>query len=412
MPDTPLLNLFHPGNGRIPPYLAGRDVEKARFDAVVRNLSNGVAADGDMIVYGPRGNGKTAMLRHFANNCVYDGTRPSILWMTPDDMQSLEDMTRAVASQDKGFLDRFSPVAASLDLGIARLSTEVTVGQRSSFFREILENRCSGTPVVLIVDEAHNLDPGIARALLNASQSVRANPDTPFFLVLAGTPGLVPLLQQADASFWERGDVVELGRLSPEDAADALALPLADAGVSIDREVAVEVADRAHSYPYFIQVWGKEIASCLYDNGENVVSGDTVARVEDNVNNRISTIYRVRLKELRRMGLLVTSVQVARHFLDNGKDKVSLMDMDTIIRQAHMDLGMDVKEASIADTIARLASIGFIWDFSPRGSMSTWYEPGIPSLMNHVVNESMKADMDENLSGKPSAQPGILKGRL
>ena len=392
MPDTSLLNLFHPGDGRIPPYLAGRHAEKARFDAVARNLSNGIAADGNMIVYGPRGNGKTAMLRHFTDNCVCDGMRPSILWMTPDDMQSLEDMTEALVDEDKGLLDRFSPIAASLDLGIVRLSTEVAVARRSSFFRKILGSLCSRFPVVLIVDEAHNLDPGIARALLKASQSVRANPDTPFFLVLAGTPGLVPLLQQASASFWERGDVVELGRLSPEDTADALALPLADAGVSIDRELAAEIAARAHCYPYFIQVWGKEIASCLYDSGENVVSTDIVAKVENHVNDNIKNVYRVRLKELRRMGLLATSVQVARHFLDSGRNKVSLMDMDAIIRQAHMDLGMDAREVSIADTIARLASIGFIWDVSPRGSMSAYYEPGIPSLMSYVVNESLKTD--------------------
>ena len=390
MSDTDLLTLFNPGNGGIPPYLAGRDVEKARFDTVVGRLSNGRPAAGDMIVHGPRGNGKTAMLRHFANNCACDGTRPSILWMTPDDMQSLEDMTRAVADQDKGLLDRFSPVAASLDLGIARLSTEVAVGQRSSFFQEILASLCARNPVVLIVDEAHNLDPGIAGDLLNASQEIRANPDTPFFLVLAGTPGLVPLLQETGASFWERGDVVELGRLSPEAAADALALPLADAGVSIDRGIAAEVADRAHCYPYFIQVWGNEMASCLHDNRENSVSPDTIARVEDRVNDRIKTIYTVRFMELRKMGLLRTAVQVARHFLDNGKDKVSLMTMDNIIRQAHLDLGLDTGDSSITDTVTRLVSTGFIWHFSPRGSMSTWYEPGIPSLMNHVVNESLE----------------------
>ena len=395
-----LLTLFHPGSGRIPPYLAGRDVERARFDAVVRNLSNGIAADGDMIVYGPRGNGKTAMLRHFANNCVYDGTRPSILWMTPDDMQSLEDMTRVMADQDKGFPDRFSPVAASLDPGIARLSTEVAVGRRSSFFREILASLCARNPVVLIVDEAHNLDPGIAGDLLNASQEIRANPDTPFFLVLAGTPGLVPLLQQSSASFWERGDIVELGRLSPEAAADALALPLADAGVSIDREIAAEVADRAHCYPYFIQVWGDEMASCLHDSKESAVSADTVARIEDRVNDRISTIYSVRLKELDKMGLLDVSVQVARHFLENGRDRVSHIGMMTIIRQAHVGLGMDARDSVVSETAIRLASIGFIWK-----TKSSWYEPGIPSLMNHVVNESLKADLDEDLTGKPSSRP-------
>ncbi len=403
-----LLTLFHPGSGRIPPYLAGRDVERARFDAVVRNLSNGIAADGDMIVYGPRGNGKTAMLRHFTNNCVCDGTRPSILWMTPNDMRSLEDMTEALADEDRGLLDRFSPVAASLDLGIARLSTEVTVARRSSFFRKILGSLCSRAPVVLIVDEAHNLDPGIAGDLLNASQAVRANPGTPFFLVLAGTPGLVPLLQQSNASFWERGDIVELGRLSPEAAADALALPLADAGISIDRELAAEVADRAYCYPYFIQVWGNEIACCLHDSKESTVSADTVSKVKNKVNNNIKSVYRVRLDELVKMNLFDISVQVAGHFLENGKDRVSYIGMMNIIRQAHVDLGMDVRDPAIAETATRLASIGFIWGMSPEDSMSTWYEPGIPSLMNHVVNESMQMDTSENLA-RPFSRPADLK---
>ena len=412
MTETALLDLFQPGSGKIPPYLAGRDAEKARFDAVVRNLSNRSAAAGDMIVYGPRGNGKTAMLRYFADNCAREGMQPSIMWMTPNNMRSLEDMTRAMADQDKGLLDRFSPVAASLDLGIARFSTEVAVAQRSSFFQEILGSLCSRNPTVLIVDEAHSLDPGIAGDLLNASQTVRANPNTPFFLVLAGTPGLVPLLQQADASFWERGAVVELGRLPLEDAAAALAVPLADAGVFIDREIAAEVAGRAHCYPYFLQVWGDEIASCLHGTGESIVSASTVERVENNVDDRIKNVYSVRVDELDKMGVFDVSLHVARYFLESGEDRVSFIDMRRIIRQVHMDLGMDSRDVSVAETRTKLISIGFIWKMSPGGSMSTYYEPGIPSLMNYVVNESLKLELDENLGKKASPGRQGFKKRL
>ena len=412
MTDASLLNLFHPGNGRIPPYLAGRDAEKVRFDAIVMNLSNSNAADRDMIVCGPRGNGKTAMLRYFADNCVCEGIQPSIVWMTPNNMRSLEDMTRAMADQDKGLLDRFSPVAASLDLGIAKISTEVAVVQRSSFFQEILGSLCSRIPTVLIVDEAHNLDPGIAGDLLNASQMVRANPNTPFFLVLAGTPGLVPLLQQANASFWERSHLVELGRLTLEDATAALAVPLADAGVFIDREIAVDVAGRAHYYPYFIQVWGHEIASYLHDSGESVVSASTIAEVESTVNDMIKTIYRVRRDEIQKMGLSNISLKVAKYFLEDGKDRVLDVNMEEIIRQAHMDLGMDTKDSSVMETRTKLVSIGFIWGMSPKGSMSIYYEAGIPSLMNYVMDKSLKSDMDENLGKQVPTKRQGLKRRL
>ena len=91
-------------------------------------------------------------------------------------------------------------------------------------------------------------------------------------------------------------------------------------------------------------------------------------------------------------------------WLDPETSGRAFIHMDTIIHQVYMDLGMDIEDSSITDTMTRLVSTGFIWHFSPRGSMYTCYEPGIPSLMNHVVNESLKADVDEELTGKPSSR--------
>ncbi len=118
-------------------------------------------------------------------------------------------------------------------------------------------------------------------------------------------------------------------------------------------------------------------------------------------------MYRVRLDELDKIGLFETAVQVARYFLENGKDRVSYIDMKTIIRQAHIGLGMDAGDSSVAETRIGLVSTGFIWKTNPAGSMSAWYEPGIPSLMNHVVNESRKVDegFTKKLLSRPQAPP-------
>ncbi len=339
-----------------------------------------------MILYGPRGNGKTSMLRHFTINCECDGVLPAIMWMTPNRMRSLKDMTTAIASQDKSLLHEFSPVAASIDVGIAKLGTEVEIAERSSFFKDILAATCSRKPSVLIVDEAHELEPGIANDLLNASQELRSSPDTPFFLVLAGTPGLVGLLQQAHSSFWERNAVFQVGRLSAEDAADALTRPLTSAGIAFDGDIAAAVVDGSHCYPYFIQIWGQQIAFDLHDTGERSVSSNTLARIEHKVMDSINDLYSLRYEELFNAGLLDTSEHIALFFDDSGAEDITLSDITSVVRHSHGHQGGDTADTSIKNTIDKLSSTGFIWRVRPKGSKFAYYEPGIPSLMNYVLD--------------------------
>ena len=59
-----LSDLFTPGAGGVPPYLAGRKEEQAYFQACVKSLKNRRPISRDLILYGPRGNGKTALLRY------------------------------------------------------------------------------------------------------------------------------------------------------------------------------------------------------------------------------------------------------------------------------------------------------------------------------------------------------------
>ena len=53
---------FRPGAGALPPYLAGRTSEQALCRALLGDLRDGLAPSRDLVLHGPRGNGKTALL--------------------------------------------------------------------------------------------------------------------------------------------------------------------------------------------------------------------------------------------------------------------------------------------------------------------------------------------------------------
>ena len=53
---------FRPGPGRLPPHLAGREREQRLFRSRLALLERGEPPPSEIILYGPRGNGKTALL--------------------------------------------------------------------------------------------------------------------------------------------------------------------------------------------------------------------------------------------------------------------------------------------------------------------------------------------------------------
>ena len=54
---------FRPGTGGIPPYLAGREREQALFRDLLADLADRVPPAVEVVLHGPRGNGKTVLLR-------------------------------------------------------------------------------------------------------------------------------------------------------------------------------------------------------------------------------------------------------------------------------------------------------------------------------------------------------------
>jgi Cdc6-like AAA superfamily ATPase len=61
-----MFNPFRPGNGVLPPYLAGRDKELKEFE---RSLETALILPRNLVITGLRGTGKTVLLRKFESLC-------------------------------------------------------------------------------------------------------------------------------------------------------------------------------------------------------------------------------------------------------------------------------------------------------------------------------------------------------
>ena len=364
MSNQNLGRLFKPGPGAVPPYLAGRKREQEFFRDRVRALKKRVPIGQDMIVYGPRGNGKTALLRYLQKETLKkEGSKLDILWTTPITLEHPEVFADLVIGDNASLRNKISSA-------ISRFGRTPGIGN-------LLQERCQRNPLILIIDEAHCLDPKMAGVLLNESQTIRRERH-PFLLVLAGTPDLPGTLRKSEAGFWERSEICRLGRLSPEEAMQAITIPLEKAGVSFAPGVAEQIVERTDSYPYFIQVWGNYIAERLDQTGARVISMDTVKEVEAEATTECRAMFQDRRIEIRDMGLLAVAESVAHAFIQSGEPHLH----GSVLEEA-IERGMAGEEPVTNERVIRaffqLSDLGYIWQVEGAD-----YEPGIPSLMSYV----------------------------
>ncbi|MCY4050050.1 MAG: ATP-binding protein [Gammaproteobacteria bacterium] len=368
-----LLTLYTPGDGgEVPPFLAGRGSEKQFFQLAIYTLVKKHQGYQNMILFGPRGNGKTSLLHSLADEANKEyGDNIEVLWVTPSEITTPEKFDHWIRSEGR----RATPVVQEVRGKIKAWFAEGTASfsiQRSDGIKTAIKERCEAKPLVLIVDEAHRLDEKTAEDLLNASQSVRRE-NIPFFLVLSGTPGLTRSLAQAEASFWERGEIFPLGRLSLPESVEALVKPLEPFDILFAGGVAKEVAIKSHSYPFFIQLWGKCLMEELVNTEKTIVDAKTVLDAERRVNSRIHQMYAKRFSELDDRGLLNVAAEIAEAFLSNNNMPIPILEMNELVG--------DRKDVEL------LEQLGYIWRVLRDEAKQLGYEPGIPSLMGFVLEQ-------------------------
>ena len=370
--------LFTPGDGATPPALTGREREEAVLMRCLADLLGGTSPPHNVVLTGPRGNGKTVLLDWFEGACRDHATEVDVVTLTPDDIPTREALIDVLAPP---------PAMAKLlprKVGVAAVGSvewaAPSAGMRN--LRAELTGRCRKKPLAVLLDEAHTLDLEVGRALLNASQKVRAA--APFLLVLAGTPGLAAQLGAMNVSFWSRlGEGrLGIGLLSAAAARAALVEPLAAHGVDIDAGALDTAVDHSQRYPYFIQLWGEALWKQRLATGTTRLSAAHAAAARPEVVARVTDYYQERYRELEAAALLPAAAATAPLFQAGA---------------AASDHAIDAALAATGDgATARLAAreelhrLGYIW--SPPGQLPpVVWTAGIPSLMAHVLDQAPHA---------------------
>ena len=331
------------------------------------DLADGAAPPSEVVLHGPRGNGKTALL-HWLEREVESNPKVESVWLTPSSFRS-----------ERGLADLLVPKSRWRWLSPDQISYRWLrwrpEKETISAIDAALTARAKRRSFVLLLDEAHTLTPDIGRSLLNASQKVGGR--LPFLLVLAGTPGLRAAMRRMGASFWNRARAIPVGRLTEEAARQAVLRPFADEGVPITDDALAHILAESHGYPYFLQLWGLSVWRQAR-RGSEPPSGVTradVAAAQPDFDGQREIYYRDRYDEIRDAERLRPAVALAEAF-----SETPLLDDRGLEVALRRGLGEDALSEEIRAMEKFFHSLGFIWR---PGTGAAW-EPGIPSLMDYI----------------------------
>ena len=361
------LGPFRPGSGVLPPYLAGREAEQSRFRALLGALAHGVPPPAEVVLHGPRGNGKTALLA-WLEDAAAAFPEIDVVFTDPSEISTRTDLAERLLSES--WRRRLSPDEISL----SGLTWRPGKGPPPSS-REVLSVRAGRKPLLLLLDEAHTLTPQVGNTLLNASQSVRRR--MPLLLVLAGTPGLREHLNRMSASFWNRCEPLPIGRLESDAAAEAIRRPLREEGIGISEEALDHLLSESHGYPFFLQLWGRAVwerVSAAVGGGRRVGAAEAEAAQAD-FDFRRDIYYRDRYNELRSSRLLPVGRAVADAF-----ETAPLLDDRQLEAALRRGLAGRPGAKEVAEAEETLYRLGYIWQPAAEAK----WEPGIPSLMEYI----------------------------
>ncbi len=382
MTSTKKLNPFQPGFGKQPPYLAGRESQKTELKKVLADLEGGRSPAATMVMYGPRGMGKTAMLSWFKGEVQSVSTKDKpirTVSTVPSDLSSPAELWDYLLPQK--VWQKFIPKAISG--GFAGVSGSLTWGSRNPAKQTLQKNlikECKKRPTIFLMDEAHRMDAGLCADLLNIDQMTRNK--SPFLLILTGTPDLRDILSTVNATFAERSNKIGLGRLDDQSTADAIVKPLDEHGMTITDKALAKVVESSQQFPYFIQQWGSFLWDAATSANLTCLTDQHVDAVESFVNNKKIELYRDRLVELSKDEDVLSAAQViAKEFKDKHQHRTAYI--ISVIKEALPDASATNLDA--IDLLGKLTRHNLIW--CPPGAL---YEPGIPSLMTFILDEQQK----------------------
>ena len=384
---------FDPGSGGTPPYLAGREAEQqALRKPLLERLYKGKGTGRDIILIGPRGNGKTALMHWLERTCEQDSIL-DVVWLTPASVRNDLDALANELAPLAGWRERLQPDIVRA--GITGVGATWKLGNRGSSLSHLLLARCRQRPLVVLLDEAHTLDTELGRVLLNVSQEVRAR--SPFLLVLAGTPGLEQKFNDMDVTFWTRSMKLGLDRLDASNAGAALVEPFRTHGIDVAVGALQHVVADSQGYPYFLQCWGEALTErlCALEeaNGKALrhITETMVTATQPQVDAVRTEHYESFRGQIYKAGLQPLAAAITEAHA--GADSLAEHELHSVVRAYLKEVGKPEDDATIATLTESLAQFGYVW--RPPAAKAIWHA-GIPSLMTHVLEVERKVDRGWN----------------
>ena len=322
-----------------------------------------------LVLWGPRGNGKTSMLVWMKSVACELGIQGILI--DSADVETQEKLVGRISGPTK-WLDRLGGTTWKK----FRSRAPSRVAPRLD---EALARRLRKAPLALLIDEAHALDEATGRSILSATQRLGSE-GAPLLVALAGTPGLPDHLGAMQRTFWERSEILPLNRLKAEDACDAIRVPFESAGRSVTPEALARVVAESHGYPFFLQLWGK----LLWDAGEasaTSVTESDIQRVQAEFKARQNRFYNLRFRELSRMHLVDEAAAVAEAY--GNAQKLRLEDINRALETMLKRRSRPCDAETVSATVKDLEAVGYMWD--PGDGPAGNYVQGIPSLMDFVL---------------------------
>ena len=359
---------FRPGTGATPPYLAGREDQQTVFLDLLAELAQGIPPGTQVVLYGPRGNGKTVLLDWLEREAA-SSPEVATAVLRPAEVPDAARLSELLTPQS--WWERL----AAGEVAVAGFSWKPGTAPPPAA-GEILTARAKANPLVLLVDEAHTLSLDVGRVLLNAAQE--AGRKHPFLLVLAGTPNLEGRLNAMGVSFWDRARQLRIGRLDEEATVEAFRRPFEAEGLRVSGEVLGALARESQGYPFFVQLLGNAVWGRAVSHSANVFEVNRSALTAGcaDFERTKGEFYARRFEELATQRLLPVGRAVADAF--RRRRVLTRSELENAISAGLNDLGAAAEP--MERTLEVLRDLGYVWRVEAR----TEWEPGIPSLMDYM----------------------------
>lgn len=371
-------NPYTPGVDRTPPIFVGRDREMDVLNRLARDLVDDDLSGRDVVFYGPRGNGKTALLYYCQPRLEKEYKIRTVLAASDEIPNALSLYTKllgaAVPSERTVVRHGGGGVGVPGVMNVegGQQTSRVYPADQSDFKTQSIKAMLR-KPTLLMVDEAQAIKEESLLAILSLARAANHH-ETKFRFILAGPPGLPSHIDQAGHTNLGRLEQVRINCLDFESAGTALFLPLEKAEFKIELSTSQRdsLIEQSQCYPHFIQCIGHALWDVAKETGARGVDAELVEQAKPEWERQIKDMYVGRHREIKNRGLSTYAYAIAEWFQE--QDDIHETEIMDCIHQCNKDAdGIQVRGA--------LEDLGYIWH-TPDDSLT--YVPGIPSLMDHV----------------------------